>query len=98
MLRAVILTLAFAIPNLALADSGPDRSSTSDTPDLIGILRAVHADQCGVSVWGGRYLPLIISDRPLPEESVPGLVRLIKGEYPSGRYSARTLGEGGSGQ
>lgn len=32
-----------------------------------------------------------ISDRPLPEESVPGLIELITGEYPSGRYAARTL-------
>ena len=32
-----------------------------------------------------------ISDRPLPEESVPGLLALITGTYPSGRYSARTL-------
>lgn len=32
-----------------------------------------------------------ISDRPLPEESVPGLIELIKGEYPSGRYRAREL-------
>jgi NAD(P)-dependent dehydrogenase (short-subunit alcohol dehydrogenase family) len=27
-----------------------------------------------------------ISDRPLPEESVPGLVELIEGNLPSGRY------------
>jgi len=32
-----------------------------------------------------------ISDRPLPEESVPGLVRLIASELPSGRYQARAL-------
>ena len=30
-----------------------------------------------------------ISDRPLPEESVPGLLALIEGEHPSGRYRAR---------
>jgi len=34
-----------------------------------------------------------ISDRPLPEESVPGLLRLLTGDYPSGRYAARTLTE-----
>lgn len=33
-----------------------------------------------------------ISDRPLPEESVPGLLALIDGELPSGRYQARALG------
>ena len=32
-----------------------------------------------------------ISDRPLPEESVPGLLALISGNYPSGRYMARSL-------
>ena len=32
-----------------------------------------------------------ISDRPLPEVSVPGLVRLIEGDLPSGRYSARAV-------
>ena len=32
-----------------------------------------------------------ISDRPLPEESVPGLLELIEGDLPSGRYAARTL-------
>jgi NAD(P)-dependent dehydrogenase (short-subunit alcohol dehydrogenase family) len=32
-----------------------------------------------------------ISDRPLPEESVPGLIRLLEGDYPSGRYAARIL-------
>ena len=32
-----------------------------------------------------------ISDRPPPEESVPGLLRLVTGDLPSGRYSARQL-------
>jgi NAD(P)-dependent dehydrogenase (short-subunit alcohol dehydrogenase family) len=32
-----------------------------------------------------------ISDRPLPEESVPGFVELIEGDLPSGRYKAREL-------
>jgi NAD(P)-dependent dehydrogenase (short-subunit alcohol dehydrogenase family) len=32
-----------------------------------------------------------ISDRPLPEESVPAFVELLKGVRPSGRYSAREL-------
>ena len=32
-----------------------------------------------------------ISDRPPPEESVPGLLALLEGNYPSGRYVARTL-------
>ena len=32
-----------------------------------------------------------ISDRPLPEESVPGFLELLTGDLPSGRYEARTL-------
>jgi NAD(P)-dependent dehydrogenase (short-subunit alcohol dehydrogenase family) len=35
-----------------------------------------------------------ISDRPLPEVSVPGLLALINGVYPSGRYAARSLATG----
>ena len=34
-----------------------------------------------------------ISDRPLPEESIPGLLALIEGQFPSGRYRARELVE-----
>jgi NAD(P)-dependent dehydrogenase (short-subunit alcohol dehydrogenase family) len=32
-----------------------------------------------------------ISDRPPPEESVPGLLALIEGDLPSGRYQARQV-------
>jgi NAD(P)-dependent dehydrogenase (short-subunit alcohol dehydrogenase family) len=32
-----------------------------------------------------------ISDRPLPEESVPGLIELLEDDLPSGRYEARAL-------
>jgi NAD(P)-dependent dehydrogenase (short-subunit alcohol dehydrogenase family) len=32
-----------------------------------------------------------ISDRPLPETSVPGLIALLEGDLPSGRYAARAL-------
>ena len=33
-----------------------------------------------------------ISDRPPPEDSVPGLIELIEGRHPSGRYRAADLG------
>ncbi len=33
-----------------------------------------------------------VSDRPPPDESVPGLLELAKGELPSGRYQARSIG------
>jgi NAD(P)-dependent dehydrogenase (short-subunit alcohol dehydrogenase family) len=32
-----------------------------------------------------------ISDRPDPEQSVPGIIALIEGDQPSGRYEARTV-------
>ena len=35
-----------------------------------------------------------ISDRPPPEQSVPGLLALIEGDLPSGRYSAAALAAG----
>lgn len=34
-----------------------------------------------------------ISDRPLPEESVPGFLKLLHGNFESGRYQARRLAE-----
>ncbi|MGI8572291.1 MAG: SDR family oxidoreductase [Solirubrobacteraceae bacterium] len=39
-----------------------------------------------------------ISDRPLPEESVPGLLTLIGGPLPSGRYQARAIGDQATGE
>lgn len=35
-----------------------------------------------------------ISDRPLPEESVPGLIQLLTADLPSGRYELRNLPPG----
>ena len=35
-----------------------------------------------------------ISDRPLPEASVPGLIELLEGDRPSGRYAAREITAG----
>lgn len=32
-----------------------------------------------------------VSDRPLPDASVPGFLRLLEGDLPSGRYRARDL-------
>ena len=34
-----------------------------------------------------------VSDRPPPEESVPGLLALVEGSLPSGRYQARELAQ-----
>jgi hypothetical protein len=38
-----------------------------------------------------------ISDRPLPEEYVPGLMALIEGDQHSGRYRAREIAESAGG-
>jgi NAD(P)-dependent dehydrogenase (short-subunit alcohol dehydrogenase family) len=35
-----------------------------------------------------------ISDRPLPKESVPGFIKLLTGDLPSGRYEASELAAG----
>ena len=34
---------------------------------------------------------LFVADRPPPSQSVPGLLRLIEGDLPSGRYSAAAV-------
>jgi len=34
-----------------------------------------------------------ISDRPLPEVAVPGLIELLEGDHPSGRYQAQAVRE-----
>ena len=39
-----------------------------------------------------------ISDRPPPEASVPGLLELVEGDLPSGRYEARSLAPAGAGR
>jgi NAD(P)-dependent dehydrogenase (short-subunit alcohol dehydrogenase family) len=39
-----------------------------------------------------------ISDRPLPEESVPGFVALLEADLPSGRYKARQLAASAAGE
>jgi NAD(P)-dependent dehydrogenase (short-subunit alcohol dehydrogenase family) len=38
-----------------------------------------------------------ISDRPPPEDSVPGLLALISGQYPSGRYRAKEVAPSNAG-
>jgi NAD(P)-dependent dehydrogenase (short-subunit alcohol dehydrogenase family) len=35
-----------------------------------------------------------ISDRPPPEASVPGLLEVLEGDLPSGRYQARSVAVG----
>jgi NAD(P)-dependent dehydrogenase (short-subunit alcohol dehydrogenase family) len=75
-------------------------SSKAALEQLTAILAAEHPELRVYSVDPGDMRTRMhqeafpgedISDRPLPEESVPGLLALIEGSLPSGRYRAREL-------
>jgi NAD(P)-dependent dehydrogenase (short-subunit alcohol dehydrogenase family) len=75
-------------------------SSKAALEQLSGVLAAEHPRLRFYSVDPGDMRTRMqqeafpgedISDRPPPEESVPGLLALIDGERPSGRYRARDL-------
>jgi NAD(P)-dependent dehydrogenase (short-subunit alcohol dehydrogenase family) len=75
-------------------------SSKAALDQLSAILAAEHPELRVYSVDPGDMRTQLqqeafpgedISDRPPPEESVPGLLALIDGELPSGRYLAREL-------
>ena len=72
--------------------------------DVADAIKLVAADPSAKFIAGGTNLiDLIkydvegptrlidISHLPLPEESVPGLLELLEGDLPSGRYEARDL-------
>jgi NAD(P)-dependent dehydrogenase (short-subunit alcohol dehydrogenase family) len=76
-------------------------SSKAALDQLTAILAAEHPDLRVYAVDPGDMRTQMqqeafpdedISDRPLPEASVPGLLALIEGSLPSGRYRARELG------
>jgi len=75
-------------------------SSKAALEQLTAVLGAEHPDLRVYAVDPGDMRTRMhqeafpgedISDRPLPEQSVPGLLRLIDGSLPSGRYRAREL-------
>jgi NAD(P)-dependent dehydrogenase (short-subunit alcohol dehydrogenase family) len=75
-------------------------SSKAALEQLTAILAAEHPEQRVYTVDPGDMRTQMhqeafpgedISDRPPPEESVPGLLELIEGSQPSGRYRAREL-------
>jgi NAD(P)-dependent dehydrogenase (short-subunit alcohol dehydrogenase family) len=77
-------------------------SSKAALDQLTAILAAERADLRVYSVDPGDMNTRLhqeafpgedISDRPPPGASVPGLLALIEGELPSGRYQARALAE-----
>ena len=75
-------------------------SSKAALEQLTAIVAAEHPELRVYTVDPGDMLTQMhqeafpgedISDRPPPEESVPGLLALIEGSLPSGRYRAREL-------
>ena len=77
-------------------------SSKAALEQLSAILAAEHPDRRIYAVDPGDMNTQMhqeafpgedISDRPRPEERVPGLLALIEGELPSGRYAAGALME-----
>ena len=87
----------------AYAGWGGYGSSKAALEQLTNILAAEHPELRVYAVDPGDMRTQMhqeafpgedISDRPPPEESVPGLLLLIEGQLPSGRYRARELGVG----
>ncbi len=77
-------------------------SSKAALEQLTAVLAAEHPDLRVYAVDPGDMRTQMhqdafpgedISDRPLPDESVPGLLALIEADLPSGRYRARELAE-----
>jgi NAD(P)-dependent dehydrogenase (short-subunit alcohol dehydrogenase family) len=77
-------------------------SSKAALEQLTAVLAAEHPDLRVYSVDPGDMRTQMhqdafpgedITDRPLPEESLPGLLALIEGDLPSGRYRVRDLAE-----
>jgi NAD(P)-dependent dehydrogenase (short-subunit alcohol dehydrogenase family) len=75
-------------------------ASKAALDQLASVLAAEHADLRVYAVDPGdmntqmqqeAYPGEDVSDRPPPEESVPGLLALVEGQLPSGRYAAREL-------
>jgi NAD(P)-dependent dehydrogenase (short-subunit alcohol dehydrogenase family) len=75
-------------------------ASKAALDQLTNVLAAEHADLRVYAVDPGdmntqmqqeAYPGEDVSDRPPPEESVPGLLALVEGQLPSGRYAAREL-------
>ena len=78
-------------------------SSKAALEQLSGVLAAEHPDlrvywvdpgDMNTTMHQEAYPGEDISDRPLPDESVPGLLELAAGHRPSGRYRARAIEPG----
>jgi NAD(P)-dependent dehydrogenase (short-subunit alcohol dehydrogenase family) len=98
--RAAILNVTSDAAVEAYEGWGGYGSSKAALEQLTRVLGAEHPELRVYSVDPGDMRTRMhqdafpgedISDRPLPEESVPGLLALIEGELPSGRYRAADL-------
>jgi NAD(P)-dependent dehydrogenase (short-subunit alcohol dehydrogenase family) len=97
---AVILNVTSDAGAEAYEGWGGYGSSKAALDQLTAVLAAEHPDLRVYSVDPGDMRTEMhqqafpgedISDRPPPSESIPGLLRLIEGELPSGRYRATDL-------
>jgi NAD(P)-dependent dehydrogenase (short-subunit alcohol dehydrogenase family) len=95
---AAVVNITSDAATEAYAGWGGYGSSKAALEQLTAILAAEHPDLRVYAVDPGDMRTQMqqdafpgqdISDRPLPEDSVPGLLALIEGSLPSGRYEAR---------
>jgi NAD(P)-dependent dehydrogenase (short-subunit alcohol dehydrogenase family) len=100
--RAAILNITSDAAVEAYEGWGGYGSSKAALEQLTRVLAAEHPGLRVYSVDPGDMRTRMhqdafpgedISDRPPPEQSVPGLLTLIDGELPSGRYRASELAE-----
>jgi NAD(P)-dependent dehydrogenase (short-subunit alcohol dehydrogenase family) len=101
-LRAPIVNVTSDAAVEPYEDWGGYGSSKAALEQLTAVLAAEHPELRVYAVDPGDMRTQMhqdafpgedISDRPPPEESVPGLLALIEGDLPSGRYRARDLVE-----
>ena len=84
-------------PTRAGAATAPRRRRSSTSPRILAVehpdrrVYAVDPGDMNTRMHQEAFPGEDISDRPAPEVSVPGLLALIEGELPSGRYQAREL-------
>ena len=100
-------TLLRALARLKRPDAGtvildPPRTGLSKAAleQVSAVLGAEHPDVRVLAVDPGDMRTEMhqdafpdddISDRPLPDDSVPGVVALVEGDQPSGRYQAKEV-------
>jgi NAD(P)-dependent dehydrogenase (short-subunit alcohol dehydrogenase family) len=100
--RAAILNVSSDAAVEAYEGWGAYGASKAALDQLSAILGAEHPELRVYAVDPGDMRTQLhqeafpgedISDRPPPEESVPGLLALVEGDLPSGRYRARESAE-----